>query len=169
MSGNASAHHCAPTGSANPGNATPLKAKAGAATKPAADSPMRCELASSVNKAPSSSDRATNAACAAATSSSDPGTGQPRPTVSQASASAPTTENDSHGHASLASSAASTGAKPAPLRDGCAGAASAVCSATPSQPGRVPSRSSRPTAQAPVLMASTCSNAATSAAPRKRA
>ena len=74
--------------------------------------------------------------------------------------------NDSHGHASLASSAASTGAKPAPLRDGCAGAASAVCSATPSQPGRVPSRSSRPTVQAPAVMARMCSSAGISAAPR---
>ena len=149
VNGIASAQVRAPPDMADSGKPTPLKANAGAEKNPAPDSAVRSERVSAAMNAPMAIDTATSASRPSATQATLPGGCQPRPQVVPSSASTPMPPRLSHGHSSLPARAAAVWARP-----GCA----------PSHSPRVRSRSSRPTLQAPAVMARMWSSAGISAA-----
>ncbi|MCY1511364.1 hypothetical protein D9M68_457810 [compost metagenome] len=136
---------------ATSGKPTPPNAKAGAVMKPVADSAVRSERVRLATKAPSAIDSARNTISANSVHPTEPTGCQPRPAVIHSMAARPTADRLAKGSASLPASAAS---------------ASGQRGAAPSQPPRLRSRSSRPTAQAPAVIARMCSSAGMSAAPR---
>ena len=131
---------------ASSGKPTPLNAKAGADSSPAPDMAVRSDSVRPASAAPAARLTATSSASPSAIQAREPATAQPRSCDRYSRQARALAHSSARGASSLPSSAASTAAAPP-----------APCSHWP----RVRSRSSRPTDQAPAVIARMCTSAGT--------
>ena len=139
---------------ASSGKPTPLNAKAGADSRPVPDSAVRSESVTPASAAPAARLSTTRAASPTPIHAMLPATLQPRSCAKYSKAAMPLPQSSTAGSSSLPNRAAATLAR---LAD---------CPSGLSHSPKVCSRSSRPTDQAPAVMARIWISAGTSVAAR---